>query len=463
MLYLVLFSTMAIGFYAATTMSAQVSNSDERVMRSFIATESGLDFLRFHLARVNIPPLSATPTQDLYNNVRSRLESTSNFTGMTVGLNGRVISIPAEANGWIKLDAKGDQRFRATITDWPDVGRCVVTIYGQNGKSVSRAISMDFTRVPRINSAFDNAVASKGGITMESGGIIAMKADDNKIAKMMSALDPTVYTNPAITISDGVIGGKLGYLEGSSINMTGGSVDGISNPAVVLNPDNNHIKAENDPPAFPIVDTTPYAALATTPYNGANGIQKNVYIPANAGTPANPLRITGSKQFQGILYIKSPNVVELQGSVDMYGFIVFEQNANPATSTDKLMITGNFKPRTLPSTPEFAPIRASSGVSILAPTAHLLMDGNGGTQNKNDELTNFKGNIIVNSFEFGGSADIIIDNGSIITLKEGPGSAKFAGKNVRFMSTGGNNLPVHGVTFGRAFRADPTTYEELMP
>ena len=34
MLYLVLFSTMAIGFYAAVTTASQTSNSDQRVRKS---------------------------------------------------------------------------------------------------------------------------------------------------------------------------------------------------------------------------------------------------------------------------------------------------------------------------------------------------------------------------------------------------------------------------------------------
>src|SRR5215218_10206960 len=71
MLYLVLFSTMAVGFYAATTMSAQVSANDERITRSFAATESGMDFIRFHLARVNLPsdPNTPDPTYELWHDI----------------------------------------------------------------------------------------------------------------------------------------------------------------------------------------------------------------------------------------------------------------------------------------------------------------------------------------------------------------------------------------------------------
>src|SRR5437762_9478662 len=42
MLYLVIFSTLALGFYSAVTTAAQVAQNDERVMNAQVATESGL-------------------------------------------------------------------------------------------------------------------------------------------------------------------------------------------------------------------------------------------------------------------------------------------------------------------------------------------------------------------------------------------------------------------------------------
>ncbi len=458
MLYLVLFSTMALGFYAATTMSMQVSSNDERVTRSFAATESGMDFMRFHLARVSLPTAPADPTFELWKDLDDRMNGTGNFTGLTIGRSGNVISIPAEVNGWVKLDSTGTSLFRATITDWPAQGKCVATVYGKCGGSISRAISMDFTRVPRTASVFDNAIASKGEILMQAGGVLAMDPTRNAIATMMSAM----AANPSITVTGGTIGGKLTVMEGSSVQVTGGSVNGESNSAAIVNPANGNITFANDPPDFPIVDTTPYASFATSVYDSGTKTQKNVRIPAGSGTAANPFKITGNKTIQGILYIQTPNVVDIQGSVDLQGFVVFEKSS-AATSTDKLLFTGNVKPAPLPSTAEFAALRSASGVSILAPTAAVMISGNGGTQNKHDTTTSFKGNIIVNTFEFGGSADVIIDNGSIITLKEGPASANFHGKNVKFLSTGGNNLPSVGVIFGRAYRPEPGSYEELKP
>src|SRR5262245_20116567 len=98
MMYLVLFSTLAIGFYATTTISMQVTANDERVAKAFMATESGLDFMRYQLANVSIPP-DTTPEHvlnELYTDLQDRLEGTGNLEKYTVGFSGNTIRIPAE-------------------------------------------------------------------------------------------------------------------------------------------------------------------------------------------------------------------------------------------------------------------------------------------------------------------------------------------------------------------------------
>src|SRR4051812_33830157 len=56
MMYLVLISTLAVGFYSMTTMSAQVSGNDGRIAKAYMASSSGMDFMRRQLARVSVPP-----------------------------------------------------------------------------------------------------------------------------------------------------------------------------------------------------------------------------------------------------------------------------------------------------------------------------------------------------------------------------------------------------------------------
>ena len=42
MLYLVLFSVMAMGFYAAVTTTTQIAHSDQKIAKAYLAAESGM-------------------------------------------------------------------------------------------------------------------------------------------------------------------------------------------------------------------------------------------------------------------------------------------------------------------------------------------------------------------------------------------------------------------------------------
>src|SRR5258705_3036905 len=64
MLYLVLFAMLAIGFYATTNTAGQVSVNEQRRYRALGSAESGMDFMRYQLFQIAIPP-STTPDQVL--------------------------------------------------------------------------------------------------------------------------------------------------------------------------------------------------------------------------------------------------------------------------------------------------------------------------------------------------------------------------------------------------------------
>ncbi|MDQ3439693.1 MAG: hypothetical protein M3478_05025 [Planctomycetota bacterium] len=454
MLYLVLFSTLALGFYASTTTAVQVSHNDGQVSRAFLASESGLEFMRYHLERVSIPPTTtgAASTTELANDLAERLEDTGNMPGLTVGASGTVITIPAEPNAYIKLDSSGNAGFRATITDWPEQGKVVLKVVGRYGTTtVARAIQMDFTRVPKETSIFDHAVASKGQIVVKKNAVTSLDPNNAHQATMMSAM----LTHPSILVTGGSIGGKLTILDDpttvgadSSVTITGGSVAGESNATTALD---QHVSTVTTPPEFPYFDTEPYRAFTSGTSTGASShaTLKNVRVPAGS----NP-NFNGGATIQGILYIESPNEVTINGNLNLNGFIVFEGAGD--TSTNALKISGNMTTGPLPSSAEFDAIRAASGVAILAPTTNLLMSGNAkGT---------LKGNVIVGSVATSGNpADIIIDHGTLVVMDETPNSAVFDGKTIKFNGTGANNLPKVGMTFAQAYDPEPESYEELLP
>jgi hypothetical protein len=440
MLYLVLFGTLAIGFYAATNTQSQIVANDERVARAHLACESGMDFMRYQLGRVHIAP--GTPTDqvidELEQDLRSQLEDTANLAGQPILRNGNTLMIPGNA-GWVGLDDAGNSRFRATITDW--AGEIVVKIDGMNGgMQANRAITMDFTRATHPTSIFNYAIASKGQVVMLKGAVTTVTGVDPSIATVMSAL----AGDPAISVSGGVIGGELNITEDGVARVTGGSVAGETDTSVILNEHVNTVEK----PEFPAINTEIYEQYATNVYAPGVRTQQNIRIPPNT----NP-RFNGGDTVQGIMYIESPNIVTFRGNFNLQGFIVFENSGD--TSLNALDFRGNVTQSPLPAGTQFDALRATSGVAILGPTAAVTMSGSTDSY--------LRGNVIIGSFHFKGSADIQIDQGTLMTYNEEPGACVFDGKTVKFHSTGHNNMPTTGITYSTYYEPDPESYQEVTP
>ena len=72
MLYLTLFSALAVGFYATVNTAVQVSYNDQRAIQAFGAADSGLEFMRYQLANVSIP--STTAKTEVITKRRAKVE-----------------------------------------------------------------------------------------------------------------------------------------------------------------------------------------------------------------------------------------------------------------------------------------------------------------------------------------------------------------------------------------------------
>src|SRR5690348_14547264 len=118
MLYLVLFSTLALGFYAATTTSNEVVANDKLIAGAQAAAESGMDFMRYQLSLVTIPPgtTAANIQSELYKDLQNQLNTSQNLGSYSIGTSDNVIQIPASTSAYIPLDKTNNNSFRATIT-----------------------------------------------------------------------------------------------------------------------------------------------------------------------------------------------------------------------------------------------------------------------------------------------------------------------------------------------------------
>src|SRR5689334_4422696 len=62
MLYLVLFSTLAVGFYVASSLSTQVSRNERSSTIAQQGAESGMEYMRYQLGAMTVPPGTTNDT-----------------------------------------------------------------------------------------------------------------------------------------------------------------------------------------------------------------------------------------------------------------------------------------------------------------------------------------------------------------------------------------------------------------
>ena len=234
MLYLVIFAALALGFYATTNISAQLSANDQRAAEAQQAAESGLQFLRYHLNAVQIPG-GLTPEQSfeqLYTQLNARLAATGNFTGKSIGYRATAGGVPGEiripnlAADSILLTPKGPG-FRAVITDGsPTLSVKFVGV--ARGQATSRAFKINFQRAPK-----PYVLVGINGVTLSGSAF----TDSYNASK--AAYDPTkagaggsVGSNGNIAIADTVrVNGDVRYGTASTVTVAPSAfVNGMAAP-----------------------------------------------------------------------------------------------------------------------------------------------------------------------------------------------------------------------------------------
>ena len=442
LLYLILFSMLALGFYAQVTVSSQVSANERRGAAAQVAAESGLQFVRYHLANVSVPAATKDSAvfEEVYMQLCAVLDGTPNLGGGAMGYDTTSMSIPADSKARVAI-APGGPGFRATLTAAGD--RLVIDVVGTDGHGTatqSRGIKTEFRRENLPTTVFDYGIASRGAVQVKSSAATKVLGTPDAAGSILSTFAGT----PAITTGSGPIDGDLTVTsKKSQVTLGGGSVGGSSDPAVIKS-QHVHVVA---PPLFPEVDTTPFKSFATNVYVSGAAAQKNIRVPPNT----NP-KFNAGDVITGILYVESPNSVQFRGNATINGIIVFEAKGSPAVNS--LDFRGNVSPASIPNTPEFDALRAAAkGWAIAAPTASVVMSGSVDGA--------LDGTVVASSVNLNGSADLTFTNGSIVALSSSP--TLLQGKTVTFNGTAAANFPVTGVRFNFNYQADLRTYLEVIP
>ncbi|HZL37820.1 MAG TPA: hypothetical protein VFC78_21055 [Tepidisphaeraceae bacterium] len=444
MLYLMLFTVLAIGFYSASTMAVQVSKNDRSIEQSQLACESGLQFVRYQMGYMNLDP--ATTDANLLGAVAtalaSQLNGTSNMGGNSVAVNNGLIYLPSQA-GFITLDPNTGTKFRAQIwTSGPFVWT-KVTGYGSNA-SIGRAVQIQFQKASHASTIFNYGVASKSAINM-AGNVTIKGATDPTKGSVLSA---TSGSNPLTMTGSPKISGDFSFSNASGTNsFANGSIAGYKSNSPNFA---QHIHSGVTPPLFPYIDTSSYLAYTQNTYSGSGSTLVNTIIPPNT----NP-NFAGGTTIQGVLYIKAPNHVTFSGNTTITGAIVVENNPSGSLSTNTISFSGNVTAQPMSSLPNNSNFpageKALTGAFLLAPNFGVTFTGNFGT---------IGGSIIASQFTYSGNAGGVVQ-GTVINLNDS--AMSMAGNSdIIIASTGTTNYPA-GVSFGNKFAPLPGTYEEVAP
>lgn len=456
MLFLMLFVTLSIAFYANVGTAVQSSYNDVSTARARFAAESGMEFIRYQLAVIDIPHYTAPENlfTEVYNDLADAMNDTANLSGGSIALVGNEIRIPGNTSAWIPADNDGGE-FRATITK---VGqRLRVNVTGRRGSAteLARALQLEYAVAQKASSIFDFGVASKSAIALNGNVKIRGTAGNEGNGSVLS----TTLTNPTplTMIGSCEISGDVSFVnpDPSSIAVSNQStIAGFKPSSAEFE---KHVHAGVAPPDFPVIDTAvyaPYAVNNITTSNPAGTTFKNIRIKAGA----NP-KFASNTVIQGVCYIEYPNQVEFSGGAQIQGVVVVHTNStgnedlNPTNNTIKFAGNVTATPlSSLPATADFPEsLRSLSGAMLLAPGFTATFRGNFGS---------VSGSIIASKLEFSGTAGGTV-KGSVINLQDT--ALTLAGTSDIVIESQGTTDYPDGVFFGSNYAPLPDTYLEVLP
>jgi hypothetical protein len=448
MLYLVLFAMLAVGFYASTNTGAMVSGNEQRRYRALGAAESGMDFMRYQLFQTSILPATteANLLTEIHKDLAAQINATGNMKTMTVGIDAGAteINVPSQKDQYITLAADGS-KFRATITR--TARRITVKVTGCYASNAiagadRAAVQLSYDPLERPTTFFDNGMAAKGAVTIDTKNPI------NGIPADQAGILTTTAANPPVILTSGSISGDITVIGLNNPSIAAGtSVGGSSIIADILANHVDHI----DPslvPEFPAPDTSIYKKYATTIYVPGKPSYDNVIIPANM----NPT-IGGPITFRGVIYVQQPNNVKFNGNVNIQGVVVSENNGVGTLLTNVLTFTGSGNTttglETLPDLPQFHELRQMGGSFVIAPGFDVKFTGN---------FNAISGNVVGDRITAQGSSDLNV-YGSLVSLK----NTLTLGTNGIISFHPGTTGLHSGLRFSDRYVPLPATYDEVKP
>jgi hypothetical protein len=315
-----------------------------------------------------------------------------------------------------------------------------------------KAVQLQYQKATNAGAILDYGVASAGTVATAGATYIQGATDPTK----GSVLSADMINATPITLSGKAVSGDVSIVNpsGSISVASGSSVGGTTDPTKV--PQHLHVGVPS--PTFPWIDTSPFTAYATNPFNSSMTTLTNVVIPPNT----NP-RFTGNVTINGVLYIQTPNVVTFKGNATVNGVVVTDTTGTYNGTTNQIVFSGSVSATPLSAMPTSNPaydpnLVKLTGSFLLAPNYKLTMSGDFGTVG---------GSIVAGTVNMSGNATGTVQ-GSVIAMYDSSGSGSSSAvylngsADIVISSTGTTNYPT-GMSFGNDFTPLPGTYAEVSP
>lgn len=437
MVFILIVSALAVSVAATAGTNTQIASTQRRVASALAGAASGLEVQRYWLSRVRVPS-STQPSayfSTIVNTLRNDLTS-SNISNITLNENGSISSVT--------LDLAASQRFTGQILmspATPDILQLYTT--GGDGQ-ITRTIGVYFNIEPYKHPIFNFALATKGPLNCTG---------NPTIRGAHAPWEANLYVESANSSSAVFVGGDTNFDGDVLIGNPVADVHFASNVLIAgvhgQQAINDHVVTGLDPVPFPIPDTAHFRRYATgSIIDFMSDLSQDMTLKnatIEAGT--NP-HFGGRLTIQGILLVKSPNVVTFERDVDLQGLIVAEGKAgNPGTN--RIDFYGNLSSGPYPDGVEFDAIRGEVGSSILAPGFATSFQGN---------FAAFEGGVAASGVRFCGNVTAVI-KGTIINYSESP--VLIEGNTVlSFDRQDGTKAPT-GFDSYRVLTYNPSSYEVL--
>jgi hypothetical protein len=366
MLYLVLFSALALGFYAQITVAAQLSGNEARICEALSATESGVAFMRYQLSKVDIPPEtpSAKAFEELYMQLAGYLDGTQNLKQGNIGYALKVkqkdgslrdqITVPGPDETYVAAGPAGN--FRITLTNYDTFVR--LKVVGRSDRSVTaRAAQTDVNPVKRF------AMASMGPLTFNGQGKLDGYDSSAGAYNAATATPSGMAANGDITTTGNTV------IKGDANPGVGKKL--IKNAGDTITGSTANLTAQL---VFPPVSAGPYATANNNVAIPAGFLSAGALNVASGKTCALPagtyyvtgLTVSGTLDMTAPAATAGPVVIYVAGNVSLSGTIKTFKNL-PANF--KIMVCK-------PGTTVKAPMTGSLYAVITAPESDITMGGN---------------------------------------------------------------------------------------